>query len=190
MKNNPDISGFILAGGKSSRMGTDKALLNIQDEPLLRRMIGLIVPFCRDVAVSGQNPGYAVFGTPMIPDLYAGCGPIAGIYSCLEYAGTDWNLIISVDAPFVNHELIGFLISEIGDSDCIVPRHSGGYEPLVGLYHKRIIPVIEEMIKKGDYKLMNLLSKLNTRFLDCDPLIRKYPRLFTNINRPEDYNSI
>ena len=190
MGNKADISGFILAGGKSSRMGTDKALLWFQNEPLLKHMIRLIEPFCINVALSGQNTDYDRFNVNMVPDMFSGCGPIAGIYSSLYHSSTDLNLIISVDVPFVNEELIRYLILNFGEYDCIIPEHNSGVEPLVGLYHKRILPVLEEMIKNGDNKLMNLLAKLNTRFLSCNNLISKYPRLFMNINSPEDYHSI
>ena len=185
-----NISGFILAGGRSSRMGTDKALLTFQEKPLLKHMINLIEPLCDIVVISGQNSGYSSFGVEIVPDLFTQCGPIAGIYSSLKHSVSDWNLLVSVDVPFVNEELLQYLISEAGEYDCIVPRHRMGVEPLIGLYRRRILPVVEEMIKHGDYKITKLLSQLNTRYLDCNSLVDKYPRLFTNINRPEDYQSI
>ena len=190
MERKPEISGFILAGGKSSRMGTNKALLTFRNEPLLKHMANLIEPFCSSIAISGAHTDYHEFGINMVPDQYADCGPIAGIYSSLQYSQTDWNLLVSVDAPFVNEELFRYLLANIGNCDCIIPKHTSGVEPLVGLYHKSIWPVINGMIEDGDFKLMNLLLKLNTRFLDCDELIKKYPRLFLNINRMEDYLSI
>ena len=190
MADNLSISGFILAGGKSSRMGTDKALLMFQNNPLLLHMISLIEPLCEKVAVSGQNPSYVSFGIEMVPDLYSDCGPIAGVFSALKYTSSDWNLIVSVDVPFVNDELFLSLISNIGESDCIIPQHASGVEPLIALYNRRTLPVFEEMIKSGDYRLTNLLSKLKTKYLDCNGLIKKHPRLFMNINRMEDYQSI
>jgi len=190
VKINTEISGFILAGGKSSRMGADKALLKIQNEPLLKRIVDLINPFCGTIKISGNKSGYADFGVPIIQDSFMECGPIAGIHSCLSHSSTDWNLILGVDLPFLNDELITYLISGIGDSDCIIPKHNSGIEPLAGLYNLRILPEVEKMIQSGDYKLMNMLGKLNTRYLDCSNLVEKYPRLFTNLNWPEDYHSI
>lgn len=184
------ISGFILAGGLSTRMGSDKALLKIAGEPLLGRMINIIRPFCHRVAVSGMKEDYQVFSTEMIADLVAGIGPISGIYSSLKISNSEWNLLVSVDVPFLNKELLDLLILNKDGFDCVIPKHDSGLEPLVGLYHKNALPVVDEMIKNGDYKLMNLLSKLNTRYLDCNFLIKKYPRLFMNLNRPEDFNSI
>ncbi len=190
MGDKSDISGFILAGGKSRRMGTDKALLTIENEPLLKRMIRLIEPFCNPIVISGENADYSVFNVQMIPDLYSGRGPIAGIHSSLNHSFSEWNFLVSVDVPFVNEELIQSLISEKGEYDCIIPGHTSGIEPLIGLYHKRILPVVIEMIENGDYKLMNLISRLNVRFVNCNSLIQKYPRLFININRPEDFQLI
>jgi molybdopterin-guanine dinucleotide biosynthesis protein A len=190
MENRNDISGYILAGGKSNRMGTDKALLLVQDVPMLKRMIRLIGPFCKTILISGQNADYIDFNIEMVPDLYTGCGPISGIISSLKHSSTEWNLLVGVDVPFINEELIQYLISQIGQYDCIVPEHEGGVEPLIGLYNRQILPIIEEMISKGDYKLMRLLAKLNTRYVDCNNLVKQFPRLFFNINRPGDYHSI
>jgi len=190
MENITDISGFVLAGGKSSRLGTDKALLIIQNESLLARMIGLIRPHCQTLAISGQNLDYENFNLVMVPDLFPNCGPIAGIYSSLLYSLNDWNLIVSVDVPFLNDDLIGLLLANIGEYDCIIPTHHAGIEPLVGLYNRRILPAIKDMIDNGDYKLTRFLEIVNTRYVDCSELLRIYPRLFMNINRIEDYRSI
>lgn len=190
MNNELLISGYVFAGGKSRRMGTDKALLTIEKQPILLRMIKLIEPFCENVAISGQNADYSTFNIEMISDVYSGIGPISGIYSCLNQTANDWNLLISVDVPFVNREMIQYLLSNRDKSDAIIPKHASGVEPLVGLYHKSIFPVVEEMILKGDYKLMNLLAKLNTKYLDCFEILNEYPRLFHNLNSPDDFQAI
>lgn len=190
MRNKIDITGFIFAGGKSNRMGTDKALLLIHDQPLLKRMIRLISPFCKTVKISGNRPEYAVFNIEMVPDLYTGCGPISGIISSLKHTSTEWNLLVSVDVPYIKEELILYLISKIGQYDCIIPFHDGGVEPLIGLYNRQISPFLEEVISQGDYKLMRLLTKLNILYVDCNSLIQKYPQLFFNVNSQDDYKSI
>lgn len=190
MNDKSTISGFILAGGLSTRMGSDKALLKIAGEPLLGRMIKIISPFCHNVAVSGMKKDYQIFNTEMIADLVAGIGPISGIYSSLKFSNSDWNLLVSVDVPFLNEELLELLILNKDGFDCVIPKHDSGLEPLIGIYHKNVLHAVDEMIKNGDYKLMNLLSKLNAHYLDCNFLIKKYPRLFMNLNHPEDFNSI
>jgi molybdopterin-guanine dinucleotide biosynthesis protein A len=187
---NTKISGYILAGGRSSRMGSDKALLMVQGEPLLQHMKNLIQPFCDQVFISGSNPEYSKFDVPLIPDIFSGCGPIAGLYSSLHYSSTEWNLIISVDVPFVNEELIRLLIANALGCDCVIPRHESGVEPLVAMYNRSCLPVLEEMIKIGNFKLQNLISILDTKYLNCNDLIQKHPRLFHNLNRKEDFLSI
>lgn len=184
------ISGFILAGGKSSRMGTDKALLLVQDEPMLQRMVRLLVPFCKTIAISGNKPEYNDFNIEQVADLYSGCGPISGIISTLKHSSTEWNLLVSVDVPFINEAFLLNLIAHIGNYDCIIAEHEGRVEPLMGLYNRQMIPVVEQMISQRDYKLMRLLDQFNVRYVNCDNLIKQFPRLFVNINLPEDYNSI
>lgn len=185
-----ELSGFVLAGGKSSRMGTDKALLLFEDETLLRRAIRLMRPFCSLISVSGNNPEYMMYNLPIVPDVYPECGPLGGIHSCLEHSSADWNLIVGVDLPFLNEELITFLLENTAGFDCVIPRSLTGIEPLAGLYNRRILPEVTTQIQLGDLKLIHLLEKLNVNFLDCSRLIEKFPRLFTNLNHPEDYNRL
>lgn len=190
MKNSVDISGFILAGGKSTRMGTDKALLDFHGKSFLEQMVSIIRPFCDSVSICGNNSGYESFGLPVIPDIYFNIGPIAGIYSALFHTTSEWNLIVSVDMPFLNAELIKGLISIADLSDCIIPKHEMGVEPLAGLYRKSALEKVSAMIQKKDFKLINLLSELNINFWDCDKLVTQNPRLFTNVNRRDDYLAI
>jgi molybdopterin-guanine dinucleotide biosynthesis protein A len=187
---NTKISGFILAGGKSSRMGTDKALLSVQGQPLLQRMKNIIQPFCDLVFISGNNPEYSKFGDPLIQDVFSGCGPISGVYSSLNFSTTEWNLFVSVDAPFINEELIRLLIENAVGCDCVIPRHESGVEPLIAMYNRSCMPTIEKIIKTGNFKLQNLISILDAKILNCNDLIQKYPRLFHNFNRMEDFLSI
>lgn len=184
------ISGFVLAGGKSSRMGFDKAFLWFDNKPLLKNMIDLIDPLCASVAISGQNPAYADFGLEIIPDDYPECGPISGIYSVLKHSSTNWNLVVGVDMPFLTVELFRFLISHADKYDGVIPIHQHGIEPLAGLYSKHIGPVIEDRIREGKYKLTELFSEINTCFVDCNSLLEKSPKLFCNMNSREDYLNI
>jgi len=190
MNREKELTGFILAGGKSSRMGFDKAFLLVGNKPLLQNMIDVIEPFCESLAISGQNSDYADFQLELVPDVFPESGPISGLYSVLQYSSTDWNLVVGVDLPFLDEELISYLISNIGDYDCVIPKHMNGVEPLVGVYHRRILPVIETQIGNGKLKMTKLLSEINTCYVDCNHLIEKNPKLFHNINSLEDYQDI
>jgi len=169
-------------------MGSDKALMKIDGITLLERSLKLIEPFCKDVAISGKKPEYENFSVIQIPDEYADCGPISGVFSSLKSTKSNWNLLISVDVPYVDSLFIGFLISKITTSDCVIPKHSSGIEPLIGIYHRKILSVLEKQILSGDYKLTNLISKLNVNFVDCHEHLIRNPNLFMNINKPGDFH--
>jgi molybdopterin-guanine dinucleotide biosynthesis protein A len=184
------LSGFVLAGGKSSRLGEDKAMLNYKGKPLLIHSLEIIRPFCQNLYVSGNKPEYSIAGVELMPDLYHEYGPISGLFSVLNRSETDWNLVISVDVPLINSDLIELLIANKNDYDCIVPRHSLCIEPLIGVYHKKAITTMKELIESEDFRLTNLLSALNTNYFDCDFLLNDNPGLFLNVNRPDDYQLI
>jgi molybdenum cofactor guanylyltransferase len=180
------ITGIILAGGKSLRMGTDKALIQRNGKTLLERTIKLLQPICRTILISSNNKEHEIFGYKIIPDEIENCGPLGGIYSCLKKSETEWNFIISVDSAFVEHEFVQSLISEIGEFDAVIPTHKKGKEPLIALYNKNCLIEIEKMIHSGDFKMQNLLNVIETNFVDTQTWVEKYPKLFHNLNRPED----
>jgi len=180
------ITAIILAGGKSKRMGTDKALLELGGISLLEKVISVCEAVCNQILISSNNFEHAVFGYPVIEDEIKNCGPIGGLYSCLKKTTTNWNFVISVDSPFVEKDYINFLNSEKGDFDAIVPVHSKGKEPLIAFYHKSCISEIEKRIQSGNFKMYDLVASLNTKLVDSEKWLSKYPKLFQNINRPED----
>ncbi|MBT3384266.1 MAG: molybdenum cofactor guanylyltransferase [Prolixibacteraceae bacterium] len=180
------ISGIILAGGKSLRMGTDKTFLEINGQTLLERAIELCRPFCQTILISSNNKEHGKLGFEIIPDEINDCGPLGGIYSCLKNSETDWNFVISVDSVFAESEFVKFLASQTGSFDAIVPVYLKGKEPLIALYHKRSLTEISKMLDSGNFKMHDLLNKLNTKFVDTQNWLEKYPQLFRNLNRPED----
>lgn len=180
------ITGIILAGGQSSRMGTDKAMLRIDGKSLLEKSLELCKPICHDILISSNNPKHRKFGFALIRDEIKNCGPLGGIYSCLKKSETDWNLVISVDSIFVTSDFIAFLISKTGIFDAVVPVHENGKEPLIAFYHKNSLPVFQRKIEIRDYKMHNLLDSLQTRFVNVDTWIKNQPEILRNFNRPED----
>lgn len=180
------ITGIILAGGKSLRMGTDKAFLKLNEKTLLERTIELVQPICNSIIISSNNPEHEKFGYKIIPDEIKNCGPLSGIYASLKKSETDWNFVISVDSAFVEADYIQYIISEIDDFDAVVPIHKNGKEPLIALYNKSSIVEIEKMLKSGNFKMHNLLTTINTKIVESQKWVEKYPQLFRNLNRPED----
>jgi molybdopterin-guanine dinucleotide biosynthesis protein A len=181
------ITGIILAGGQSFRMGADKAMLQINGKALLEKAIEICRPVCDEILIGSNNSKHEDFGFPVIPDEIKNCGPMGGIFSCLKKSETNWNFVISVDSAFVTEDFVQFLISETGVFDAVVPIHEKGKEPLVALYHINCLPVIQERIELKDYKMHHLLNVLNTKFINVDSWVKKYPAIFKNLNRPEDF---
>jgi len=182
------ITGILLAGGQSTRMGTDKALLQIHGKTLLENAIEICRTVCGDILISSNNPEHEKYGHQIIPDEIKNCGPLGGIYSCLKKSETEWNFVLSIDAAFVPVSFVQFLISETGNFDAVVPVHQNGKEPLVAMYHKNCIPEIMKQIELKDFKMHRLFNFLNITFTDSQKWIQKYPKIFRNLNRPEDLN--
>lgn len=180
------ITGIILSGGQSTRMGTDKALIQIDGKTLLEKIIQICQPLCTQILISSNNSAHEKFGYKIIPDEIKNCGPLGGIYSCLKKSETDWNFIISVDAAFVKPDFISFLISKTGNYDAVAPVHNLGKEPLIALYHKNNLKEIEKMLNSKNYKMTHLLNSINTRFVDSQKWVEEFPEIFRNLNQPCD----
>jgi molybdopterin-guanine dinucleotide biosynthesis protein A len=180
------ITGIILAGGQSTRIGTDKAFIQINHKTLLEKAIDICEPICAEILISSDNKEHEKFGHRIIPDEFKNCGPLSGIYSCLKKSNTEWNFVISVDAAFVEPQFIPYLINEIDDFDAIVPFHNKGKEPLIALYHKNGLTVMQKHLKSGNFKMHNLLNTLNTKFVDSQTWVERFPEIFRNLNRPDD----
>ena len=184
-----ELTGIILAGGKSTRMGTDKALIKIGDKNLLETAIDICKPVCKSIIISSNNPEHGKYKYPVIADQVQDCGPIGGIFSCLKKSETDWNFIISVDTPFVTSEFVRFLASHTENYNTIVPVHQSGKEPLIALYNKNCLAVIETQISIRQFTIHHLISHLNNCYLNVDEWVGNIPLLFKNMNRPEDFDN-
>ena len=180
------ITGIILSGGQSTRMGTDKALLQINNKKLIENAIEICNPFCQKIIVSSNNPEHGKFGHNIISDEFENCGPLSGIYSCLKKSDTDWNFVISVDTAFVKPVFIQYLIDQIDNFDAVVPFHNKGKEPLISMYHKNGLAEMKKHLKSGNYRMSNLINAINTKFIDSQHWVEIFPKIFSNLNRPDD----
>jgi molybdopterin-guanine dinucleotide biosynthesis protein A len=180
------ITGIILTGGKSRRMGTDKALIEMGGQTLITRAIDFCRTFCDEILISSNIPGHKVEGLQLINDEINDCGPMGGIYSCLKQSTNEWNFVLSVDSPFVTTEFVSFLLTKKDGYNAVVPVHKNGKEPLIALYHKNGLPEIEVQLAKGNFKMDFLLGQVKTNFVDSQSWVEKYPNLFYNMNYPED----
>jgi len=187
-------TGVVLAGGRSSRMGRDKALIvpallrNPQGKTLLELALDSLEPVVSDLLVVGNPEVHGYVGPFVIPDDEPGQGPLGGLVTAMHYATHDRLLVIAVDMPHLEQHLFRMLQQELGNfTDAVVPEHGGRIEPLVAAYHRRCRPVFEDLIAQGSRKMADALSTVRTRYLAVEPGNDGWSKeLFRNLNSPED----
>lgn len=184
--NDLKLSGIVLSGGKSSRMGKDKGLMLYNNKPLIYHSIYLLKKFTDNIYISTSDPEYKQFSYPVINDLIPGIGPIGGIYSVVKQIQSEMHLIVACDMPFASEDIVSELLIFCNNYDIVVPVHNNKTEPLLGLYSSKILDIIEEQINCCDYKLMNLLKRCNTKLVDVSHLVKNNSDVFKNLNTPND----
>ena len=186
-----EISAFVLAGGKSSRMGTDKAFLKLGGTTLLQRALSLVLAVTNDVFVVGEKSRLPGIRT-VIGDIHSGCGPLAGIHAALSHSPTDLNLLMAVDLPFITESFLRYLISISQQSDAVVviPRSGGRLQPLCAIYRKAFAEPAAQALKQGKYKIDPLFSQASTRMIEETELADAgfSCELFKNVNTPADWD--
>jgi molybdopterin-guanine dinucleotide biosynthesis protein A len=178
---------IILAGGQSSRMGANKALLNYRGKPMVQYPIGLALSFSSDILISANDSDYDHLGITVVGDRFPVRAPIAGIHAGLHYSATDWNLVLPCDMPHISAGLIRLLISGLDECTMLVwPFHNGYAEPLCGFYHRNLIPVMGENMAAGQFSLLDLPSRVPHRFFNLDGSPENGEMIFRNVNEPAD----
>ena len=184
-----EITGVILAGGKSSRFGINKAFVEINGSRLIDRVTGLLSAiFKRTILITNSPHDYSYLGLPIYEDLIRGLGPIGGIFTGLENIHDEAGFFIACDMPFVSEDLIRYIVSVRGDYDAVVPKIDWKMEPLHALYTKSCLPVIKELIAAGIYQTIKSFYKLNVRYVNEAEIKANDPQMrsFLNVNRPEE----
>ncbi len=181
-----DLTGILMAGGKSSRMGQEKGLVEFKGKPLIQYGIDLLSSYTDKIIISSGNSAYLNFGLEMIPDEITGNGPSAGLAAALKESSTAWNLVLACDLPFLELEFIDGLLSVRGLYQAVIPVHQGIMEPLAGLYHKDLWNQFEKAVLTGNLALHKILGSCHVHYLVTDRLLEKYPNLFTNFNSLEE----
>lgn len=187
-----NITGIVLAGGKSSRMGTDKSLLVWKGKTLIEHAIDKLKPLCSKVVISSSNPVYSFTGCETWPDEPAIQAPIAGIYTCLKQTETGLNIILSCDMPLISEALLRHLLVNSIEKDVLVPVHTNGMiEPLCGIYKRIISPAMEFAIANNNLSLNKFIQSYPSPLLLIDKNLPFYTEnLFLNINHPSDFEKL
>jgi molybdenum cofactor guanylyltransferase len=189
-----DTTAFILAGGRSSRMGTDKAFLRLGDTTLLEHAIAIAKQVCETVALVGNREMLRPFGW-VIDDKFPGQGPLAGIHASLtSRSSSELNLVLAVDSPAVTPGLLTYLFeAAAGDSALVtVPRANGFTQPLCAVYRRGFADVAERSLRAGRNKIDPLFSEVPAQIVEEEVLkaLGFAPDIFDNVNTPEDWQRI
>ena len=180
---------FILAGGRSSRMGTDKAFLKLGNQTLLQRAITTVESASSHFAIVGDRLKFSACGK-IVEDIHRGCGPLAAIHSALLHSTAELNLILAVDLPFVTTGVLGFLFGSAENSDALVtvPRTAAGFQPLCAIYRRAFAAAADQALRAGKYKIDALFGSIRVRVIE-EPELRTAgfsEKLFANLNTREE----
>jgi molybdenum cofactor guanylyltransferase len=189
MRTRGDVAAFILAGGKSTRMGADKASITLDGRTLLSRALEVARSVTSDARIVGDAEKFAAFA-PVAEDVFRGCGPLGGIHAALRASSAELNLMLAVDMPFVSRALLDFLVARARDSAAIVtvPHLPAGWQPLCAVYRRPFAELAEKALSNGRYKIDALFEENSTQAIQEDALEAAgfSPQVFRNLNTPED----
>jgi molybdenum cofactor guanylyltransferase len=187
------ITGFVLAGGKSTRMGQQKdkakAVLAPGGGTLLESALKTVRALAGEVFVLGSPELYSAYG-PTVPDVFPGCGPLGGIHAALAETKTEFNLMIAVDTPFLSAELLNYILDRALEKRTMVtaPEINDYPQPLCAVYSREFLPVAERALRAGNYKIVPLFPREGT-LLIREAELKRFAftsEMFENLNTPED----
>ena len=190
---NNDITGFVLAGGKSSRMGYDKGLINVGESTLIQSAVNLMKAFTTNVYILAPTEKYKNIGVPCIADKIDSRGPLSALYTGLISSRTQINIFLACDMPKMRLEFIRYLVKKSSQHDAVLMKFTdGNVEPLCGIYKKSCLTIIKSNFEHNQYKLSELLAELNVAYISEKNLnyLGLDRSIFTNINTPEDLKSL
>ncbi len=185
----PSLSAIILAGGRSHRFGTDKALIAWRGRPLIEAVLEVVSQIASESIVVTNSPEpLRELTSRLVPDVIPGAGSLGGILSGLKAARNDYSLVVACDMPFLNLELLQYMASQVRDYDVLIPRTAEGIEPLHAIYGKACIAPIARVLRGGGRRITEFFPQVHVRYLDQELVDRFDPRhlSFFNINTPQD----
>lgn len=187
------MTGIILSGGECRRMAKDKAFLKIDGEFIIERILNIFKNIFDEIIIVTNTPEFYIsYDVTLVGDVVEKKGPMSGLYSGLINSKSNYNFVTACDMPFLNRQLISFMMGLTGDNDMVVPKIKDFIEPLHAIYSKSCIPFIEGYLIDGNKGLRELLGGCKVRYVEEKEIMSIDPGMksFININTPEEYDKI
>ena len=184
-----NITGMILSGGKSTRMGEDKAFIEIEGISIINRIQSLLKTLFNEIIiVANKRERFANLDATIYSDLLPERGALGGLYTGLFFSSYPYSFCVACDMPFLRQSVIEYLINKIPGYDVIVPRTSDGLQPLHAIYSKSCIAPIRKVLEQGKYKIIDFYPLVRVRMIDEDEFSSLDPNKesFINVNTPEE----
>ncbi|WP_452601320.1 molybdenum cofactor guanylyltransferase [Pontimicrobium sp. MEBiC06410] len=182
------ITGIILAGGKSTRMGEDKGLIVYNKQPFIQHVINALEPIVSEIIIVSNNPEHDVFAEKRVEDLIPNSGPIAGLYTGLYYSKTEENLVLSCDIPLISTSVLNALINASDKTiNCVQIESNNKIMPLIALYKKQCKDTCFTLLEQGERRLKVLTRQLKTKTIVLDKALAIHT---TNVNTPIELKEI
>jgi len=189
-----NLTGIILSGGKSLRMGMNKAFIEIEGIPMIQHILSLFEKiFNENIIVTNEKEGFINFKKAKIyRDFIPNRGVLEGLYTGLFYSSFEYSFCVACDMPFINESVIKLLIKKIKDQDVIVPKTNDGLQPLHAIYSKRCLDPIKRIIESGRFRILDFYPFVKVKIIEEDEFIFLDPKRisFLNINTPEELNLV
>ncbi|MEK7264110.1 MAG: molybdenum cofactor guanylyltransferase [Bacteroidota bacterium] len=187
-----DCTGVILAGGKSKRMGEDKALLLMDGKPFIQYIKEIMKRiFSEVIIVAEKKKEYEFLNLHIEEDIVKNAGPLGGIYTALTFTSTQWSFIVSCDVPFITKELIEYICNFSSTSEIKIPSFNEKLHPLCGMYSKVCLPVIATQLQQNNFKVQNIFPLLPVEIIPITKELSFFSsQLLYNINTQSEYSGI
>lgn len=183
------VSGILLAGGQSSRLGTDKSFVKVKGQPLIECLVAKLTRLSDDVIIVTNSPEkYDHLKTKLVGDIYPGKGALGGIYSGLRAAANVYSLVAACDMPFLDLNLLRYMILLAHGHDVVIPRIEGLLEPLHAIYSKSCLEPIDHLLARGGLKIIDFFPEVRVRYVEEEEVDIFDPQhlSFFNVNTPSD----
>lgn len=185
-----EVAAYVLAGGKSSRMGQDKGLMPLHGKPMVAYVLDSLKEMAQNITVVSNQKEYELLGYEVISDEVKDIGPMGGLLTALNHTSTKKNMVVACDTPLVTADLWQVLWQYGSEHQVVVFSVNGKIQPLFGIYDKSILPIVQELIIHQSYKMQNIVAQVDSKILPLEDYPQLNSKQLFNINTPQEFQNI